>query len=385
MSEVPSRSQLPLLIFAPYLPLRSAVEAGPWWIGSLESYTGTWRDARFEDVARRMIASHVAARGQAISNPALIASLESGVDGNWPDRRGMEALQLALHFTVLHCNPIWTEETRNQKGWQTATSDNSTIHFWPVDVDGEGVALRTGFMVQVLIGGYTLTSGVEIPAPEELHLPHGVSLDGEILDALRRVFNGDFDTIDAELAARLSTAVGWLAQAWRNTESIDLRQRIVMLKTGFEALTDTSETWQSAERLDILFQSIPLDATQDRFAEHLLWHPSETESMSWSDRSGRVRPCTPLNHWFRSFSACRNDIIHQGRMISSTYDESTRYQGPYLQIAERVLREAICASLRRFGYDDLWKSYSIRLLNGIVASSLGGTDLASREVETGDV
>ena len=75
----------------------------------------------------------------------------------------MEALQLALHFTVLHRNPIWTEETRNQKGWQTATSDNSTIHFWPVDVDGEGVALRTGFMVQVLIGGYTLTSEVEIP------------------------------------------------------------------------------------------------------------------------------------------------------------------------------------------------------------------------------
>lgn len=374
MSEVPSQSQLPLLIFAPYLPLRSGVEAGPWWIGPLEAYTGTWRDDRFEDVARRMIASHVAARGQAISNPALIASLESGVDGNWPDRTEMEALQLALHFTVLHCNPIWTEETRNQRGWQTATSDNSTIHFWPVDVDGEGVALRAGFMVQVLVGGYTLKSGVEIPAPEELHLPNGVSLDPEILDALRRVINGDRDNGDADLAARLATAVGWLAHAWRNTESIDLRQRIVMLKTGFEALTDSSETWQSAERLDELFRKIPLDAAQDRFAAHLLWQPSETNSMSWSDRGGRVRRCTPLNHWFRAFGACRNEIIHQGRLISPTYEEPTRYAGPYLQIAERVLREAISISLREFGHENLWKTYPTRILSGILSAALGASD-----------
>lgn len=374
MTETPSSSRLPLLIFAPYFPLRSSIEAGPWWIGPLEEYSGQWRDSRFEDVARRMIASHVAARGQPIGNPALIASLESGVDGSWPEGREMEALQLALHFTVLHRNPIWTAETGNQRGWQTATSDNSTIHFWPVDVDGEGVALRAGFMVQVLVGGYTLKSGVEIPAPEELHMPHGVSLDPEILDALRRVFNGDHDTSDAELAARLSTAVGWLAQAWRNTESIDLRQRIVMLKTGFEALTDASETWLSAERLDELFREIPLDATQDRFAEHLLWQPSETESMPWADKSGRVRLCTPLNHWFRSFGTCRNEIIHQGRLTSSTYDEPTRYRGPYLQIAERVLREATCVSLRQFGYEDLWKSYPIRLLSGVFPPSLGGGD-----------
>ena len=147
-----------------------------------------------------------------------------------------------------------------------------------------------------------------------------------------------------------------------------------MLKTGFEALTDTSETWQSAERLDELFRKIPLDAAQDTFAAHLLWQPSETDSMSWSDRSGRVRSCTPLSHWFRGFGACRNEIIHQGRLTSPTYEEPTRYAGPYLQIAERVLREAICVSLREFGYEDLWKSYPIRVLSGIPSAALGTRD-----------
>lgn len=371
MATTPPPARLPLLIFAPYLPLTAPVEAGPWWVGPLSAYEGSWLSDRFQEVARRLIGSHVAARNQPIQNPTIVASRASGVDGRWPELREMDGLQLALHFTVLHANPPWSEDTRDSVGWTTATSDNSTLHYWPVDVDEERVTLGGGLMVRSTVGGYTLKDGVTIPAPEELHLPLRVTLDPEVLAATRSVFVGEPDAIDAQLAARLAIAVGWLAQAWRNTDSIDVRQRIIMLKTGFEALTRESDSWRAARALDELFRQIPLDAKQDRFAEHLIWKPSEAPSMTWTGPDGKSWPCTPLNHWFRSFSACRNEIIHEGRISSATYKEATPYAGPYLFIAERVLREAVCVSLRAFGYDDLWKSAPIRMLTMIFDDSLG--------------
>jgi hypothetical protein len=342
--------------------LTAAVEAGPWGIAPLGTYEGPWLSDRFQEVARRLIGSHVAARDQPIQNPAIVASRASGVDGRWPDPREMDGLQLALHFTVLHANPPWSEGTRGNAGWTTATSDNSTLHYWPVDVDEERVTLSSGVMVRSTVAGYTLKDGVTVPAPEELHLPHRVTLDPEVLAATRSVFVGEHDTTNARLAARLATTVGWLAQAWRNTDSVDVRQRIIMLKTGFEALTGESDSWRAAQALDELFRQIPLDAKHDRFAEHLVWKPSETASMTWTGQDGKPWPSTPVNHWFRSFSACRNEIVHEGRMSSATYNEATAYAGPYLFIAERVLREAVCVSLRAFGYHDLWKDFRIRLL-----------------------
>src|ERR1035437_9812749 len=106
----------------------------------------------------------------------------------------MDGLQLALHFTVLHANPPWSEGTRGNAGWTTATSDNSTLHYWPVDVDEERVTLSSGVMVRSTVAGYTLKDGVTVPAPEELHLPHRVTLDPEVLAATRSVFVGEHDT-----------------------------------------------------------------------------------------------------------------------------------------------------------------------------------------------
>lgn len=372
MATTSEPARLPLLIFAPYLPLTAPVEAGPWWVGPLSAYEGPWLSERFQDVARRLIASHVAARDQPIQNATIVASRASGVDGRRPEVREMDGLQLALHFTVLHANPPWSEDTRSYVGWTTATSDNSALHYWPVDVDEERVTLASGVMVRSTVGGYTLKDGVTIPSPEELHLPHRVTLDPEVLAATRSIFVGEHDSSDARLAARLAITVRWLAQAWRNTESIDVRQRIIMLKTGFEALTGESESWRAAQVLDELFRQIPLDAGHDRFAEHMVWKPSETASMLWTGKDGKSWSCTPLNHWFRSFSGCRNEIIHEGRMSSDSYNDATPYAGPYLFIAERVLREAVCVSLRAFGYDDLWKAAPIRMLTKIFADRLGG-------------
>lgn len=56
----PSYSDRPLLIFAPYLPVRQAVEVGPWWIRPLAEYSGGSLSDNFEDVSRRLIGSYAA-------------------------------------------------------------------------------------------------------------------------------------------------------------------------------------------------------------------------------------------------------------------------------------------------------------------------------------
>jgi hypothetical protein len=70
----------PVLVFAPYLPLREAVTAGEWWIGPLQRFDGAWRDDRFRELARTFIGSFHDARGQRLDNPALIAHKEHGAD-----------------------------------------------------------------------------------------------------------------------------------------------------------------------------------------------------------------------------------------------------------------------------------------------------------------
>src|SRR5205823_7620709 len=116
----------PVLMFAPYLPLRQAVVAGEWWIGPITEFAGPWRDDRFKQLAAAFISSFQDARGQALANPALIAHEDRGADGVWPDEDKFAHLQLALDFAVLDNNPPWTSESTSH-GWLTATSDNARL------------------------------------------------------------------------------------------------------------------------------------------------------------------------------------------------------------------------------------------------------------------
>ena len=46
---------------------------------------------------------------------------------------------------------------------------------------------------------------------------------------------------------RIKTAIGWLAKAWRNTATVHFPERVVFLKTAFEAMTGTSNSYISAQ------------------------------------------------------------------------------------------------------------------------------------------
>jgi hypothetical protein len=90
----------PLIILAPYLPLREPLTARSWWIGPLAAFGGPWLNGRFEDLVRRLIAAYGTLEGDPIPNPALIVSAERGADGTWPSERERRGLQLALNVTV---------------------------------------------------------------------------------------------------------------------------------------------------------------------------------------------------------------------------------------------------------------------------------------------
>ena len=91
-----------------------------------------------------------------------------------------------------------------------------------------------------------------------------------------------------------------------------------MLRTGFEALVGDCDTTDKAARLlsGIYDQLGSNPETSAISTAHLLWSPDEETNLTfaWMTRSGKPRQAqlTPLEHWFRSFSEERNNIVHRG-------------------------------------------------------------------------
>lgn len=189
----------------------------------------------------------------------------------------------------------------------------------------------------------------------ELHLP----LDGRFLPdvagAIYEVSVGKPDAVDAALARRISTAVRWLAKAWRNTTSLGHEDRVVMLRTAFEALTGTSEAVQAVSILEATFANLKdLGATVDN-TEHLLWKPDDAPQrpLTYTTKGGKKKTevVTNLAHWFFTFGAARHQIVHEGLVPTLNYQEAdSPYNGPMFYVGERLLREAIRSSLAVFGY-----------------------------------
>jgi hypothetical protein len=112
----------------------------------------------------------------------------------------------------------------------------------------------------------------------------------------------------------------------------------------------------------------------DGLAEDLLWQPTEEKNLtcSWIENGKqKAKPCTPLNNWFQSFADARNKIHHGGSSNTSYSGPAERYRGPYIYIGERLLREACRVALLQFGFEDLWKTHSLRLISRLVGTALG--------------
>ncbi len=166
-----------------------------------------------------------------------------------------------------------------------------------------------------IFGIYTLGGGHRLSDPEltirpplDLHLPPGsLSADTACLEAIYSRVLGSLSSPDENPSAdRLHAAIGWLAKAWRNTATVHFPERLVFLKTGFEALTGTSNSRENARKLRQLFEALP--ATTPKVSEQLVCSPDE-KPMHASGKQG-TELLTDLELWFMALADARNRIVH---------------------------------------------------------------------------
>ncbi len=349
----------PYLMFCPYLNLGRALPCGTWELGPLEAFDGRWADPRFETQAKSFLQKFVDTNGKPIERPTLIAPRQSAIDGTLPTPAELEALESAIGFAFLDRNPRLGAESKHQ-GWQVITTDTAELFVWPVDVEEGYVTVTSGLMVRTHGGGYTISDPeLVIRPPLDLHSGSVGRPDEQLLSAVYTMVLGSVTSPGANITAdRLRVAIGWLLKAWRNTATVHFAERVVFLKTAFEAITATNKTYVSAERLRALFESLTDVGESDH--EQLLWSPAETENRTWTWTEGgkqKTDQVTELEYWFNSFGAARNKIIHDGIVPSMAYAEpGSSYEGHYVFTAEYLLRAVIKVSMGPLGYPDLWRS-----------------------------
>ena len=248
---------LPFLAFCPYLPMDEPIEFGDWELGPLAEFEERWANPKFKTQAKAFLAKFVDGLGRPIERPSLLCRRQSLIDGTSPSTQEIEALTAAIAFAFLDKNPRLTSLT-SQQSWRVVTTDNTEPFFWPIDLDSGDVIVTTGLMVKT--SNYQMSAEHRtIRPPLDLHMPIGIrAVDAKCLEAVYQTVLKSLQTPETDAKAdRLRIAIGWLAKAWRNTATVSVEDRVVFLKTAFEALSGTSKSHRTARFLRQLFEAIP--------------------------------------------------------------------------------------------------------------------------------
>ena len=361
----------PHLLFCPYLPLApldEPIEFADWELGLLQSFEDRWADPKFKSQATTLVDKFTMPWGgrRPTENCAILCKKGAQIDGLSPSREELRALELSIAFGFLDSNP---REKADEAGWAMVTTDNVELHLWSIHLEQARITLNRGYLVKTTISELTTgNSQLEIAPPLDLHMPSlPPTPDPLVLTGIYETTLASLRSPNAETKAhRIRVAVDWLARAWRNTASVHYPERLVFLKTAFEAITGTSNAHQSAKELRKIFESLP-DATEYDF-DCLLWSPTEKpiHNHTWKNKRGQTR-CnliTDLEAWFLAFSEARNTIIHEGTIPDLTYPNSTSYPiasrdvyyGQFFSTAERLLRSVIKVLLSKLGYKHAWRT-----------------------------
>ena len=344
----------PYLAFCPYLAVNDPVEFGDWELGPLAAFEKRWADLKFKTQAKAFLARFVDGLGRPIERPSLLCRRQSLIDGTSPSTQEIEALTAAIAFAFLDKNPRLTSLT-SQQSWRVVTTDNTEPFFWPIDLDSGDVIVTTGIMVKT--NNYQMSAEHRtIRPPLDLHMPIGIrAVDAKCLEAVYQTVLKSLQTPETDAKAdRLRIAIGWFAKAWRNTATVSFEDRVVFLKTAFEALSGTSKSHRTARFLRQLFEAIPHTTPPD--SERLVWSPAEkpVHARSVKDKAYKI---TDLQQWFMAFADARNEIVHEGKSPPLEYlGSNTAYAGHFVFTAEFLLRAAIKVSLSSDDYPDLWRS-----------------------------
>ena len=350
----------PCLAFCPYLDMNEPIEFGDWELGPLAAFEERWADLKFKTQAKAFLAKFVDGHGQPIERPSLLCRRQGKLDGTLPSPQEIEALEVAIAFAFLDTNPRCTSSNRQQ---HVITADNTDLFFWPIDVDAGYVAVVTGIMVRTHVGGYQISDEhLAIRPPLDMCMPRGTcAADAMCLEAVYQTVRQSLRTPGVDVQAdRLRPAIGWFAKAWRNTETVQFQERVVFLKTAFEALSGTSKSRRTARFLKELFEAIPRTAPLD--SARLVWSPAERPVHTYTymkNGDPRSVQITDLEHWFMAFAEARNEIIHEGKSPPLEYSGSNAaYDGHFVFTAEFLLRAAIKVWLSSHGHPDLLPSGS---------------------------
>lgn len=228
----------PYLAFCPYLPVSKIIEFADWQLGPLEAFENRWADPRFKTQSKAFLGKFVDGVGNQIENPSLLCRRNGEIDGQLPPTEEIEALEAAIAFAFLDKNPRRSPATQHHS-WAVLTADSTDLYFWPVDVDAGYVTVTTGLMVRTLGGGYKIDDPeLVIRPPLDLHTPLGCqTAEAACLEAVYRTVLQSLQSPGTNPPAdRIKAAIGWFAKAWRNTATVRFPERVVFLKTAFEAL-----------------------------------------------------------------------------------------------------------------------------------------------------
>ena len=357
----------PHLLFCPYLPIKEPVTFADWELGPLQSFENRWADPRFKAHAIAFLHKFVGTDNEPIDNPALLCRQGRQLDGEEPSPKEVRALELALVFALVDRNPRGGPGKLNE-GSCMVTTENAALHQWPIDVEHGYFTKITGGIVEVQTFDRCKTDDPKrvLSPPLDLHMPTEASPDPLVL-------TGVYETVLRSLRSpgkdpptdHVRVAVDWFAKAWHNTATVECPERLVYLKTAFEALTGTSTNWKSARKLREIFEALPHTTECD--SKVLVWSPEEqsVHIRNWVDKCGRSQSIlmTDLERWFIEFGKARNTIIHKGQLSQLTYSgPNPAYNGHYFSTAEFILRGVIKVLLSNLGYDNVWRPELLRTI-----------------------
>jgi hypothetical protein len=305
---------------APYFPLSADMVVGP------------WRFVPFRDFARRHACSQghfnevrrlrTAYRLRQTSMPfGAIVIPAGGRVGDQQPREPLRPLSRAMAAAVIDGNPSFlTSQDEPNAGHAMASAENAQLFGHPLH-GGHSYAISTGAMVQQQRLSHA-PPGRPLPRiapPHDLPTPLFSRFDEEYAAAVYEALLADVLT-----ARRLDRSIEWLAIAWSNTTALSEDARVLVFRTGLEALLGGGA-----------------DTRRNRaLLSELLDEPDAPRTpRTWPRGPKQPVPLTEMEWWFVCFAHLRNAVAH-GDVIAREdwlHEDGNRH----VWHADDVLRRAV--------------------------------------------
>ena len=322
-------AEQPVVVVAPYLPIKKPVEIGPW---TLEPASEAVRSRRIRnDIPLKKLLQAYNCFGNRCGAVGRLG--RTWIGAPIPNRGWVDQLGGALLYGVLSARLLLSDDDA-PKG----TADNAFVGGHPLG-DPSFTVIPTG-------GIFTTSRGIPldgkvgtITPPQDLFIPASLpELDQEVMAA----FYEELGQVGKKIVARrIRRALQWLRFAWTNTIAITEDARIVALRTAFEALL-TKRTFKPNESWKV--------------REHFSGLVARGEPKT--PRGPKKREMTDAAWWFENFTLLRNEIIH-----GDTAQKRSRVFGPDSEgqtfVATRNLLTALLEVLIREGHPKELREHQI--------------------------